>query len=46
MAVDELLSNSFEHGCREDLECLVDFKFIRTPHMLMFQLRIPAKDFR
>lgn len=45
LAVDELLSNSFEHGCREDRECLVDFKFIRTPHILIFQIKDSGEGF-
>jgi anti-sigma regulatory factor (Ser/Thr protein kinase) len=39
MAVDELLSNSIEHGCRQDESCPVDFKIIRTARLLVFQIK-------
>ena len=45
MAVDELLSNSIEHGCREDKSCRIDFKFIRTAGMLMFQIKDSGEGF-
>lgn len=45
MAVDELLSNSFEHGCQQDADCQVDFKFIRTPQILMFQIKDSGQGF-
>jgi anti-sigma regulatory factor (Ser/Thr protein kinase) len=45
LAVDELLSNSIEHGCRLDARCVVDFKFIRTARALLFQFRDTGKGF-
>jgi anti-sigma regulatory factor (Ser/Thr protein kinase) len=39
LAMDELLSNSMEHGCRLDSECAVDFKIIRTPRAVLFQIK-------
>ncbi len=39
LAVDELITNSMEHGCRLDAKCVVDFKIIRTSRMILFQLK-------
>ena len=39
LAVDELLTNSMEHGCRLDARCVVDFKIIRMPHLLLIQVQ-------
>ncbi len=39
LAVDELLSNSMEHGCRLQISCPVDFKCIRTSRMIIFLIR-------
>lgn len=39
LAVDELITNSMEHGCRLDNKCVVDFKMIRTTRMLLFQVK-------
>jgi anti-sigma regulatory factor (Ser/Thr protein kinase) len=38
LAVEELLSNSMEHGCRLDARCGVDFQCIRTARMILFQI--------
>lgn len=45
MAVDELLSNSIEHGCQEDKNCRIDFRFIRTSGMLLFQIKDAGQGF-
>ncbi len=45
LAVDELLSNSMEHGCRLDASCQVDFKYIRTPRMVLFQIKDSGEGF-
>jgi anti-sigma regulatory factor (Ser/Thr protein kinase) len=45
LAVDELLSNSMEHGCRLDAKRLVDFKLIRTGRMLLFQIQDGGEGF-
>ena len=45
MAVDELLSNAIEHGCHLDARCSVDFKCIRTPRMLIFQVQDAGEGF-
>ncbi len=39
LAVDELITNSMEHGCRLDAKCVVDFRMIRTARMLLFQVK-------
>jgi anti-sigma regulatory factor (Ser/Thr protein kinase) len=45
LAVDELISNSMEHGCRLDAGCVVDFKIIRTSRMLLFQVQDGGEGF-
>lgn len=45
LAVDELLTNSMEHGCRLDARCPVNFKFIRTTRMLLFQIKDSGAGF-
>jgi len=45
LAVDELISNSMEHGCRLDARCMVDFKIIRTSRLLLFQLKDGGEGF-
>ncbi len=44
-AVEELLSNSMEHGCHLDHHCTVDLKIIRTPHLLLFQIQDDGPGF-
>jgi len=39
LAVDELLRNAIEHGCRDSSQCSVEFTYIRTPRMLQFQIK-------
>lgn len=39
LALDELLSNSMEHGCGLDSNCPVDFRCIRTPRMVLFHIK-------
>ena len=39
LAVDELLTNSMEHGCRLDAKCVVNFKIIRTARMILIQVQ-------
>jgi anti-sigma regulatory factor (Ser/Thr protein kinase) len=45
LAVDELLSNSMEHGCQQNPCCPVDFKLIRTSRMVLFLIRDPGNGF-
>ncbi len=45
LAVDELLSNSMEHGCRLDARCSVNFRLIRTSRMLLFQVSDAGEGF-
>jgi anti-sigma regulatory factor (Ser/Thr protein kinase) len=45
LAVDELLSNSIEHGCRLDARCVVDFELIRTQRMVLVQIRDTGNGF-
>ncbi len=45
LAVDELLSNSMEHGCHSDAHCSVDLECIRTPRMILFQIRDAGDGF-
>jgi anti-sigma regulatory factor (Ser/Thr protein kinase) len=45
LAVDELLTNSMEHGCRLDARCPLAFKFIRTPRMVLFQIEDAGAGF-
>lgn len=39
LAVDELLSNSMEHGCQLDSNCPVDFRCVRTARMILFHIK-------
>jgi anti-sigma regulatory factor (Ser/Thr protein kinase) len=39
LAVDELLRNAIEHGRGDCTQCSVEFTYIRTPHMIQFQIK-------
>ncbi len=41
LAVDELLRNAIEHGCKEDncAQCMVQFSYFRTARMIQFQIK-------
>jgi anti-sigma regulatory factor (Ser/Thr protein kinase) len=39
LAVDELLRNAIEHGCRDGSHCTVDFTYLRTARMIQFQIK-------
>ncbi len=39
LAVDELLRNAIEHGCRDGLQCTVEFTCIRTARLIQFQIK-------
>jgi len=39
LAVDELLRNAIEHGCRDGSGCSVEFTYIRTARMIQFQIK-------
>jgi anti-sigma regulatory factor (Ser/Thr protein kinase) len=45
LAMDELLGNAIEHGCRPDPSCGVEFTFIRTHRMVLFQIRDAGPGF-
>lgn len=45
MAVDELLSNSIEHGCAQNPACRIEFRFIRTSRLLLFQIKDSGAGF-
>ena len=45
LAVDELLGNSIEHGCREGEKCEISFTFVRTRKMVLFQIRDSGPGF-
>lgn len=45
LAVDELLSNSMEHGCHLDARCRVDYQCIRTSRMIVFLIRDEGEGF-
>ena len=45
LAVDELLGNSMEHGCRLDPTCDIEFTFIRTERMILFHIRDTGPGF-
>jgi anti-sigma regulatory factor (Ser/Thr protein kinase) len=39
MAMDELLSNAIEHGCRMEPQSGVEVTYVRTPRLVLFQTR-------
>jgi anti-sigma regulatory factor (Ser/Thr protein kinase) len=39
LAVDELLRNAIEHGCRDGMQCTVELTCIRTVRMIQFQIK-------
>lgn len=39
MAMDELLSNAIEHGCKTVPQCGVEVTYIRSPRVVLFQTR-------
>jgi anti-sigma regulatory factor (Ser/Thr protein kinase) len=45
LAVDELLGNSIEHGCRGDEKCEIAFTFVRTQKMILCQIRDSGPGF-
>jgi anti-sigma regulatory factor (Ser/Thr protein kinase) len=45
LAVDELVSNAIEHGCRQDIRCPIDLRIIRTEGLLLFQITDPGEGF-
>lgn len=44
-ALDELLGNSLEHGCVVEPQCACELTYIRTPRMILFQLRDAGPGF-
>src|SRR4051794_13177977 len=45
LAMDELLSNAIEHGCKTAPRCGVDLTYIRTPRLILFQARDSGPGF-
>ncbi len=45
LAMDELLSNAIEHGCKTTPRCGVDLTYIRTPRAILFQTRDSGPGF-
>jgi len=45
IALDELLSNAIEHGCKEEPACGVEFSLIRTERILMLHIRDAGPGF-
>ncbi len=45
LAVDELISNAIEHGCRLDPELCVDFAFIRASRMILIYVQDQGNGF-
>jgi len=45
LAVDELLRNAIEHGCRDGSGCSVEFTYIRTARMIQFQIKDTGPGF-
>jgi anti-sigma regulatory factor (Ser/Thr protein kinase) len=44
-ALDELLGNALEHGCRFERRCGCELTYIRTPRMILFQIRDAGTGF-
>lgn len=44
-AIDELLSNAMEHGCKLAPHYACEINYIRTPHMIMVQIRDAGPGF-
>jgi anti-sigma regulatory factor (Ser/Thr protein kinase) len=45
VAMDELLSNAIEHGCKAEPQCGVELTYIRTPRAVLFQTRDSGPGF-
>jgi len=45
LAVDELLRNAIEHGCRDGSQCTIEFTYMRTARMIQFQIRDTGPGF-
>lgn len=44
-ALDELLGNAMEHGCQAERQCGCELTYIRTPRMILFQIRDAGPGF-
>ena len=44
-AVDELLGNALEHGCKAEPKCACEITYIRTPRMILIQIRDAGPGF-
>jgi two-component system, OmpR family, response regulator len=45
LAMDELLSNAIEHGCKTVPQCGVELTYIKTPKVILFQTRDAGPGF-
>lgn len=45
LALDELLGNSMEHGCRIEPRCGCELTYLRTPRMILLQIRDAGPGF-
>ena len=45
LAVDELLANAIEHGCRVEPKSSCELTYIRTPRMILIQVRDAGPGF-
>src|SRR5579875_112524 len=45
MALDELLSNAIEHGCKVEPKCAFEITYIRTARMILLQVRDAGPGF-
>jgi anti-sigma regulatory factor (Ser/Thr protein kinase) len=44
-AMDELLSNAIEHGCKREPQCGVEVTYIKTARLVLFQTRDAGPGF-
>ena len=44
-ALDELLGNALEHGCKTEPRCACEITYIRTPRMILIQVRDAGPGF-
>jgi anti-sigma regulatory factor (Ser/Thr protein kinase) len=44
-AMDELLSNAIEHGCKAEPQCGVELTYIKTARVILFQTRDAGPGF-
>ena len=45
LALDELLGNAMEHGCKVEPRCACELTYLRTPRMILLQIRDAGPGF-